>query len=968
MDPALAELVDGPANDVLEVLIRLEDAGRVPDGVRAIARFGEVISARLSRGDIQRVWADPGVASLKAPRLLEYADSAGQAGVPAGPAPPRRPDTLPETGKGVVLGVLDWGFDFASPAFRTLDGRSRILALWDQRGVPGASPPAPYGYGVVHDRATIDRALRQPDPEATLRYRAADADPGHGAHGTHVADIAAGTPGPGREGGVAPEADLVFVHLAAGSLSGLAGLGDSVRILEGLDFVRRIAGDRPFVVNMSLGRHAGPQNGTTLVERAIDALLREKPGRAVVMSTGNYHLARAHAGGRIRPGGTQRLGWEVGERARSASELEIWYPNADRLHAVLEGPGGHPRIEAALGQSRPIVVEGQEVGRLYHRAFDPNSPDHHINVFLRRGAPSGTWTLRLLGLAVSDGRWDAFVERDGSCATCQATFEGPLVKSKGTLGSVCNGLLSITVGAADMRQAPPRIAPFSSSGPTRDGRQKPDLVAPGVGILAARSRSPRAPVGGQTRKSGASQAAPHVAGAIALVFEAAGRPLSIHETRAALIGTAYPERSLSSEPLRAGAGLLDVPAAIGAARHLAPSRSVSLPPAAEEIDMNQTILAYSPRMAHPAMGDSAFPENPAVIAGLARAGAALGAAGDALGALDKAIEFAERRVFTGAFSLSSTDARVTPLPRGLGPEFTISRIFRLRCVQPVLSDDIMAFQVTITADCFNIYRISIVRHEGGSAFLINSTLSLTFRPDTEQVRGTTRPNVPFYLTGRWDPTGPGNEDFTGRLLVKADGSMQLSLQAPGRRVRIEGTSGFGAARACPAPIAPDPGTPGPVPVLPPDQRGGASRPSGGGGYRPPAGGGRAAPYPDSRHLLPTSPTEIHVFFLTSNTGLTVNETNRLQTWLNQMGTAVMEQIRNGGVPVFVTGHASRSGNEVQNMELSTRRARAAAEALRGLVGPNANIRFQGQGSRESVGQHPNDQADRRATIRIQLPG
>jgi outer membrane protein OmpA-like peptidoglycan-associated protein len=102
--------------------------------------------------------------------------------------------------------------------------------------------------------------------------------------------------------------------------------------------------------------------------------------------------------------------------------------------------------------------------------------------------------------------------------------------------------------------------------------------------------------------------------------------------------------------------------------------------------------------------------------------------------------------------------------------------------------------------------------------------------------------------------------------------------------------------------------------------------------------------------------------------LAVNEMNRLQSWLNQLGTPVVEQIRNGGIPVFVTGHASRSGNEVRNMEISTQRARAAAEALRGLLGPGADIRFQGQGSRESVGQHSNDQADRRATIRIQLPG
>jgi subtilisin family serine protease len=253
MDPALAELVEGPPEDVLEVLLRLEDPSSLPDGVTSIARFGEVISARLARGDIQRVWADPRVVSLKAPRLLEYADSAEQLGTMPILTAARRPADLKETGRGVVVGVLDWGFDIGSPAFRTQDGRSRILSLWDQRGLPEIAAPKPYGYGVVHDQAAIDNALRQRHPEAVLSYRVADADAGSGTHGTHVADIAAGTPGPGREGGVAPDADLVFVHLAAGSLSGLAGLGDSVRILEGLDFIRRIAGGRPFVVNMSFG-------------------------------------------------------------------------------------------------------------------------------------------------------------------------------------------------------------------------------------------------------------------------------------------------------------------------------------------------------------------------------------------------------------------------------------------------------------------------------------------------------------------------------------------------------------------------------------------------------------------------------------------------------------------------------------------------------------------------------------------
>lgn len=972
MDPALEELLEGPAGDVLEVLVRLQDPLRIPVGVTPVARFGDVVSARLARGEIRRVWADPRVVSLKAPRLLEYAEE-----VPLPPhdgtaeASGRRPG-VPETGRGVVVGVLDWGFDVTSPAFRHTDGGSRIAALWDQRDRPGGAP-TPYGYGVVHRRAAIEAALRTASPEGTLGYRAADADPGTGAHGTHVADIAAGTPGPRREGGVAPGAELVLVNLAAGQLSGLAGLGDSVRILEGLDFIRRVAGDRPFVANLSLGRHAGPQNGTTLVERAIDALVAGAPGRAVVMSTGNYQLARAHATGRLTPGGRQTVSWEVSPGDMTGNELEIWYPDTDRLHAILEGPGGAPRIQAALGHNRPIELNGAEVGRLYHRAFDPNSPDHHVAVFLRPGAPAGTWTLTLVGEEVSDGRWHAFVERDGSCPGCQSVLAGPHVARRGTLGSICNGLLSITVGAADTTGMLPGIARFSSSGPTRDGRQKPDLLAPGVAIAAARSRSAAAPAGGVVRKSGASQAAPYVAGTIALAFEAAGRKLSIHETRAVIIGTAVPLPVGRHDPLRAGAGLVAPEAALAAARarrqsgapgSVSSQRRAGAPQPAQQEDHAMPFRAAMPGPAFARRtAFESFAENPAAAAaGATRISALAGgisAAGGAIGLLNQVIEFGERRVFTGAFTLNTQEARVTPLPRGLAPEFTVSRTFQLRCVQPVISDDIMAFQVTVTADCFNIYNVAIVRDEGRSAFLINSTLTLNLQPDAQQVRGTLRPNIPFWIRGRWDPTGPiGNEDFSGRLLVSADGAMELSINAPGRRVRVEGAGRYGPARSCPRPEQPDPGAPTPAPISPPDQagRGGQGR----------GGGGRQL-YPDSRHLLPTGPMVTHVFFLTSAPTLSQSERNRLQSWLNQLGTPLVEQIRAGGVPVYVTGHASRSGNELQNMELSTRRARAAAELLRELLGPGASIRYQGQGSRDSVGGHPNDQADRRATIRLHLP-
>ena len=131
-------------------------------------------------------------------------------------------------------------------------GGTRFLSFWDQRDLAAGPRPDPYGYGTVHDREQIDRALHDPRPYERLGYHPAIADrAGHGTHGTHVLDIAAGNGQAGGPVGIAPEADLVFVHLADRTTGGLANLGDSVRLLEAVDFISRTAGSRPCVINIS---------------------------------------------------------------------------------------------------------------------------------------------------------------------------------------------------------------------------------------------------------------------------------------------------------------------------------------------------------------------------------------------------------------------------------------------------------------------------------------------------------------------------------------------------------------------------------------------------------------------------------------------------------------------------------------------------------------------------------------------
>lgn len=573
MDPALWELLGEVDDDSpeIEAIVRLERPDAVVPGLRLVARFGSIATCRLRRDDVVDIHGHAQVLSLKAPRTVgpeyEVARRDGHHRRALRPADTdrRRPDNLGLTGAGVVVGVVDWGCDVDHDDFKHGDGSSRILGLWDQRPAPSAESPEPYGYGVVHTRTQIDEALRSPQPYAELGYHPADADRrGRGSHGTHVLDIAAGNGRAGGPVGIAPQADIVFVHLADRGTSGLATLGDSVRILEAVDFVARTADavGCPWVVNLSVGRHGGPHDGRTLVELAFDELLQQSPGACIVQSAGNYWRKATHASGRVRASEPRTLRFTTHEHDFTPNELELWYSGTDELALQIETPAGEQTPPVRLGTRTPVVAGDRIVGRIYHRDCDPNNGDNHVDLFLDPWAPHGTWIIRLTPIRIDDGRFHAWLERDEACSPCQARFVPEDVDTATTTGTLANSHRALVTGAYNAHAAAPRIAPFSSAGPTRDGRAKPDLVAPGMQILAARSAPPgcERSAGLLTRKSGTSMAAPHVTGAIALCLEAARHAATIDDLRELVLRSTSSamERTDPADAPRFGCGRLDV--------------------------------------------------------------------------------------------------------------------------------------------------------------------------------------------------------------------------------------------------------------------------------------------------------------------------------------------------------------------------------------------------------------------------
>ncbi len=566
IDPGLLELVAaGSPEDEIMVVIRVRDSSKMPARARIVARFGTIATCRVRRSDILAVHNDPDVASMKAPSPV-IADVFDESvlGEDERRTDVRRPD-VPQTGSGVVFASVDWGFDFAHPNFRTNDGRTRALALWDQGGIYDGNA---YGYGAVHDRSAIDAALASADPYATLNYDPRASDPQNvGTHATHVVDIAVGNGLGCTPVGVAPQADIIFVHLAQGL--GPTALGDSVTLLEAIDFIARTAGDQPWVLGLSMGNMGGPHDGATLVELAFDELLRGSRGRAIAQSCGNYYARMAHTKGELHTGERTSLLWKSDRAALTPNELEIWYDGADRFAVTVEAPSGATSRSAALGNIVPMYDDGRLAAQIYHRPRDPNNGDNHIHIYLYPGFQPGVWRVHLLAEHAKTGRYHAWIERDEECSGCQSHFVADQAVVQMTTGTICHARHAISVGAYDLHAADFALASFSSSGPTRDGRDVPRLIAPGVAILAARSVPLGAPAGtaGHIRKSGTSMAQPQVSGAIALLLEAAPA-LSPEQLCSLLANGAQREGLEPRDRARTGAGRLSIETALAAVSSL----------------------------------------------------------------------------------------------------------------------------------------------------------------------------------------------------------------------------------------------------------------------------------------------------------------------------------------------------------------------------------------------------------------
>ncbi|MCI9058938.1 MAG: S8 family peptidase [Lachnospiraceae bacterium] len=409
------------------------------------------------------------------------------------------------TGRGVLVAVLDSGIDYFHEDFRNADGTTRIVALWDQT------------LDRVFTREEINQAL-----EAGDRIRGRDFVPSVDAsgHGTSVAGIAVGN---GRESegayrGIAYESELLVVKLGNAREEGFPR---TTELMRAVDFVigRAVDMGMPLAVNISFGNTYGSHDGTSLLETFLDDI--GNYGRTtIVTGSGNEGAAAGHLSGRLPVSGNNQTGTRSEILAElsvapyeSGVSVQLWKAYSDRFTVSLQTPSGEV-LGPLSEQLGPVRFRYQRMQVLvYYGKPGPFSVAQEIyfDFVPDEGnyLESGIWTFRLQPQRIVQGRYDFWLP-SAAVLNFSTRFLGSTPDTTLTIPS--SAAKVITVGAYN--SATNAYADFSGRGFTRLTDQvKPDLCAPGVGLMASGNG------GGYRSVTGTSFAAPVVTGSAALLMQ-----------------------------------------------------------------------------------------------------------------------------------------------------------------------------------------------------------------------------------------------------------------------------------------------------------------------------------------------------------------------------------------------------------------------------------------------------------------
>lgn len=394
------------------------------------------------------------------------------------------PLNAPFYGKNVVVGIIDGGFEYGHPNFYNSDKTAlRIMRVWEQNTTSG-TPPTNYDYGSEYKTQSAILAAQTDTQDET--------------HGTHVAGIATGSDKSNGNTyyGIAGEADIVLVSYGDTD----ASIPDAIKYIY--DYANSVG--KPCVINMSLGTHYGPHDGTSALDVTADQL--QGKGKLLVGAAGNEGDRTIHTSKTFTQTdnelktffkiveGKNKFCCDIWGEANKNYTVQLFAYNTSTNKVVFTG------TETSITRKETLNSATIARGSVSINA-ETNPQNHKLHLYISSRLTSIATNISFgLKIKATQGTVNAWAD-DYYCDFVDLGIpeysKGNSDSTNGEIGGTGNRI--ITVGAytssVDFVNLDGNkygsyenlndICNFSSKGPTVDGRVKPEITAPGSIIISS---------------------------------------------------------------------------------------------------------------------------------------------------------------------------------------------------------------------------------------------------------------------------------------------------------------------------------------------------------------------------------------------------------------------------------------------------------------------------------------------------
>lgn len=394
-------------------------------------------------------------------------------------------------GNGVVVGIVDEGFDFTHPNYYDKSGTNfRVKRVWAQKATSG-TPPANYTSGAEYTTQASILAAKTDDIQKT--------------HGAHTSGIAVGSGYGTNFSGVAPASDIILVATdmtTTGIVNGIQYIADQAK-----------SENKPCVINLSLGSQVGPHDGTSLTDAALDQL--SAPGTIIVGAAGNSGQSPIHIQKQFIENTKDSILTILSPASSSVNVMysDIWARNNvpfsiqvliynTQLNAYTAQTSVYPVNQQSAQMSLNTTNRTYEV-TFINQLYGRNNCYNTLIQIIGTNSFTSTEQIVIKVINNQESVVNMWATKGYFSNSGYSNFTaGDSNYTVGEVGGVGNKIISVGAYATKLRWHPISytnpgmdqiyngsptlysIAPFSSKGPTADNRIKPDISAPGFGVVS----------------------------------------------------------------------------------------------------------------------------------------------------------------------------------------------------------------------------------------------------------------------------------------------------------------------------------------------------------------------------------------------------------------------------------------------------------------------------------------------------